>query len=307
MDVSVSVIIVTYNGMKWIHKCLASCKAYDIIVVDNNSTDGTVRFIQENYPLVKLIQQTENLGFGAANNIGISYAINEGVDYVFLLNQDAYLQEDAIENLIAIHKKHPEYGILSPLQFNGNGSSFDRNFSYFLAYDKNKQFYFDAVINNLGDIYEVPFVNAASWLISRSTIKLIGGFDPIFFHYGEDDNYCQRVIYNKLKIGVVPSSVVWHDRIFNYDKPQIFSKSYFIDKERTYKMMLANINTENGKLISVYRNSIYKHILIAVIKLKLNTILGFIKELKILNKSYREANVSKEININFKCNYINLE
>src|SRR5690606_23565222 len=108
------VIIVTYNGMPWIQKCLASCKDHQIVVVDNNSTDGTVAFINENFAKVQLMPQKENLGFGQANNIGIAYALEQGAVYVFLLNQDAYLQADCIEKLIQVHSHNKYYGILSP-------------------------------------------------------------------------------------------------------------------------------------------------------------------------------------------------
>lgn len=85
--------------MQWLQKCLDSCKGYQVIIVDNNSTDGTVSFIKENFPNIHLIPQTENLGFGQANNIGIKYALEQRAEYVFLLNQDAYLQEGCLGNL----------------------------------------------------------------------------------------------------------------------------------------------------------------------------------------------------------------
>ena len=87
----VFVIIVSYNGMKWIDKCLNSVlNQGEVVVVDNNSCDGTVDYIRMNFSLVKILSQTTNYGFGTANNIGISYAMKKGADAVFLLNQDAF-------------------------------------------------------------------------------------------------------------------------------------------------------------------------------------------------------------------------
>ena len=83
----VFVVIVTYNGVQWIRKCLQSCQDYPVVVVDNQSTDATVEIIQNEFPKVHLIEESKNHGFGQANNIGISYALNKGADYVFLLNQ----------------------------------------------------------------------------------------------------------------------------------------------------------------------------------------------------------------------------
>lgn len=218
MDFKVKIIIVTYNGMKWLDKCLNSCKKYDTIVVDNNSSDGTTDFIIRKYPEVKLLCQNHNLGFGKANNLGISYAIETGVDYVFLLNQDAYLKKDVIDVLVKMHKSNTSYGVLSPMHLNGDENKLDKGFASYLF--KNEDFIFHAVNGSLNSIYNLPFVNAASWLLPVSTIMTIGGFDPIFFHYGEDDNYCQRVRYHGLKIGVVPSVFICHDREFRKNKTE---------------------------------------------------------------------------------------
>src|SRR5690554_3758500 len=101
MNKEVIIIIVTYNGMSWLKKCLDSCGDYQVLVVDNASSDETVPFLKTHYPQITLHSQKINLGFGQANNLGISYALKQGADYVFLLNQDAYLQEGCLEILIS--------------------------------------------------------------------------------------------------------------------------------------------------------------------------------------------------------------
>jgi GT2 family glycosyltransferase len=87
-------IIVTYNGMKWIEECLNSILNSSIpvfiIVVDNYSTDGTIKFIKENFSKIILLQQNENLGFGKANNIGISYALKHNADFVFFIKSRCF-------------------------------------------------------------------------------------------------------------------------------------------------------------------------------------------------------------------------
>ncbi len=169
----VVVLIVTFNGSKWIQKCLESCQNYPVIVVDNCSTDNTISIIENDFPEAILIKKKNNLGFGKANNIGIRKALNLGADYVFLLNQDAYFVGDTIKDLIKIHQSNLDYGILSPIHLNGSGNKLDRNFSYYLSYDKNKQFYSDYILEakSKHKLYEVPFVNAAAWLLPKSTLK----------------------------------------------------------------------------------------------------------------------------------------
>lgn len=245
MSSKIFIIIATYNGLKWLPKCLKSTKPYSVIIVDNNSSDGTVDFISNNYPDIKILSQKENIGFGRANNIGISLAYTSGADYVFLMNQDAYLKDNCLETLLKIHKRNLEYGILSPIHLNGSGSRLDQKFSQYVNYTGNLDFFSDFVLGKIKkDIYQVPFINAAGWLLSRVCIEKVGGFDPIFFHYGEDVNYCQRLKYHNLKIGVVTEAFLLHDRE-NRAEPEILfgTKNYFQFTEIHAKLKFADINT----------------------------------------------------------------
>ncbi|SHI37790.1 Glycosyltransferase, GT2 family [Mesonia phycicola] len=243
-----SVIIVTYNGMKWLAKCLASIpKEYNMVIVDNNSTDTTVQFIEQNYPQAKLFKEKENLGFGQANNKGISYALQQGAKYVYLLNQDAYLEADTIDKLVKVHQSQPSYGILSPIHINAEKTRLDAGFSLYVSYKHNPHFYSDFVLQkSKQEVYEVPFVNAAGWLVSREVLLNVGGFDPIFFHYGEDDNYTQRVRYHNFKVGVVSNSFMVHDREDRVLKKLRYgSEAYFKQREKELKVKYANINNPN--------------------------------------------------------------
>lgn len=205
MEKKVLVIIVTYNGERWIQKCLASVleSSYkaDTLIIDNASTDQTLGLIPEDKS-IKVLTSKENLGFGAANNIGFEYAIEHGYDYVYLLNQDAYLEKDTLAKLIEVHAWKPEFGILSPIQTNANGIA-DRQFAKRTGI---------STITRIDIPVEVEFVMAAHWLMPVSTILKIGAFSPTFQHYGEDDNYIDRLKYHGLKAGVITSVVGIHDR-----------------------------------------------------------------------------------------------
>ncbi len=303
MENKVYIVIVTYNGMKWIHQCLSSCKNFTIIVVDNASTDNTVSFIKQHFPDVVLLPQTKNLGFGQANNIGISYALGHNASYVFLLNQDAYLRKNTIENLITVYKENQEYGILSPIHLNGKGDKLDRNFSNYIAYDKNSHLYFDAVNKSLNEVYDVPFVNAAAWLLPRKTLELIGGFDPILFHYGEDDNYCQRIRYFSLKIGVVPNSFVLHDREDRL-KVELKFKEKLKLRERELKVRWANVNNENDNIVKKYKYKLKKKIFRSILKFRFDTTRFLIHEYKLVNKITPEIQKSREINSKPGAHYV---
>ena len=176
---TVVAIVVTYNGKKWLDKCLGSLLHGDIkirtIVVDNGSTDGSQAYIQENYPEVEFVQSEENLGFGKANNIGLEKAKLMKADYVFLLNQDAWISPDCVPKLIEAQRQSPEYGILSPIQYNGDGSDLDFKFHRFLGGASGLLMDLLSTDRSLKDIYDIPFVNAAMWLISKKALQdLIG-------------------------------------------------------------------------------------------------------------------------------------
>ncbi len=214
---TVITIIVTYNGLKWIDGCLKSVKdsiyPSRIHVIDNGSTDGTIAFIRGHYPEVQLTLSSRNLGFGQANNLGMRQALDEGVDYVFLLNQDAFVEPGTIGALIDAHVKDPSLGIISPLHLNGKGNGMDANFlEYFLRSAVGE--WVEAILleKDRHSLIRTDFVNAAAWLVTASTLQRAGGFDPIFFHYGEDDNYAQRVRYWDMGIGVFTGARIRHDR-----------------------------------------------------------------------------------------------
>lgn len=254
-------IVVTYNGMKWYDRCFDSLQQsevpVEIVVIDNASSDGTVNYIKQQYPVIHLIESNENLGFAKANNIGMRYALDNGADFVFLLNQDAWLnQTNTIAILMEQSKLHPEFGILSPLQLYGSANRIEKEvISYFARNaNTNQDFVSDAYFNRMKDIYDVPYACAVCWLIPVETIKSIGGFDPIFYHYGEDDNYIQRVKYFGCKIGICPKVSVCHDienRSEDYREENLDWKKYLL-------LHLADIRHEidikqllNKKLITI--------------------------------------------------------
>lgn len=212
----VLVIVVTYNAMQWIKRCFdsifSSSIPLDAFVVDNGSIDGSQDYLKSFYPNVDFFQSDTNLGFGRANNIGLRYALDNGYDYVYLLNQDAWLMPNTIEILIGVHKANPFYGILSPLQMQANMLRLDENFKSCCLGKSNDNVWEDCFLGRRSDVFSVSYIMAAHWLISRDCLKKVGGFSPTFPHYGEDNNYANRTLYHEFAIGVVPNAVAVHDR-----------------------------------------------------------------------------------------------
>jgi GT2 family glycosyltransferase len=292
------IIIVSYNAMPWLDKCLESIdfSRYEVVVVDNCSSDGTVAHVHKNYSAVKLFEENQNLGFGQANNIGISYALNQGAEHVFLLNQDAYLVGDALEQLVGFQKQNPEFGILSAIHTDYEISLLDPSFSKYMSHEKNPNFYSDYVLgNDLQSVYEVPFINAAGWLISKNCLKIVGGFDPIFFHYGEDTNYCQRVLYHQLKIGVIPSVYMAHYHThMKIKKEKLSLKKIYDNYERYIKTKYADVNIHRS--IKEENKKIILKLIISILILKFRNVKQSINFIKIIRKVKSDVVSSKQLN-----------
>ena len=266
MTPSVAVIIVTYNGETVIGKCLeVLTKSTDlldsIIVVDNNSTDNTLQILEDFKDQIQLIKSKSNLGFGQANNKGIVKALDQGADYILLLNQDVYFDRKNLQQFLeqAHSSTLQNIGIFSPIHLDGSGEQLDYNFKTFL-FKNNPSEIVDAYMLNSKDShesYETDFVNAAIWLLPKTTLKVIGGFDPIFFHYGEDRNYVNRLHYHNLSIHVIPDTYARHDRRQtdgDYKKENLARFLYLVEA--------TNLNTKFNTLILLlrlfYRNYLTK-------------------------------------------------
>ncbi len=232
-------IIVTYNGCRWVDFCLGSLRKSSIqtipLVIDNCSTDTTVAYIREQYPETLLFPQEKNLGFGQANNVGFHYALTHNADYVLLLNQDAAIAPNTIELMLTQSDGH---SLLSPIHLNGKGDKIDHNFR------QNTLFHSPVVIDDLvakGQLephYEIGEVCAACWLLPISIVQRIGGFNPLFAQYGEDNNYYQRLCYHHIRILLVPTARAYHDR-----KIQGNMKAY--KKRILYRQLLLNATNIN--------------------------------------------------------------
>lgn len=308
-----SVIIVTYNGMKWIDECLSnlinSSIPLTLIVVDNCSNDETVNHIKKNYKEIILLEQKRNLGFGLANNIGISYATREKTDYFFLLNQDAFVEKDTIKDLVNAAYKNPQYGIISPIQLDYKGKLLETYFFKFMSNDKSRTFYSDFVLKNkLEEIYNIDFVQAAAWFIPVTTIKKIGGFDPIFFHYGEDDNYCQRVLFHNLKIGVISNAYIRHDAtVHDTEIISMFSEKYYNKYKKDLSVLYGNVNKPFDTLgISKERKKIHLQILSSLLKLNFNNVKGFIKKRSVFKLTIKNIENSWKKNQLINTHYLDV-
>lgn len=205
--------------MKWAERCFTSLRHSSVpvqcVVIDNGSTDGTQDYIKAHFPEIDFTQSAENLGFGKANNLGIEKAYKEGADFFYLMNQDAWIYPDTIHNMIKVYNDYPEkkeIGIISPVHTDGTEKKMDIFLDKYIAQNcETTRLISDLYFQTLNPYYELVFVNAAHWFIPKETIEIVGGFNPFFFHYGEDNEYVNRLHFHQKKILLVPGSKAVHD------------------------------------------------------------------------------------------------
>ena len=212
----ICVVIVTYNSEPWIRRNLESlCNSkvpVHVIVLDNASSDSTLQIVRNEFSSVELIACPTNNGFGIGNNIGIARAIQSSREYTFLLNQDAYVTPDTLGDILEFMDHHPEFGLASPLHCSPDVEHLDMKTyrGYLRTYAADALC--DAVMGRMKPYYRVQGVNAAAWFVRTKVFMKTGGFDPIFFMYGEDDDLLARFAIHNIPFALLTNSRVVHLR-----------------------------------------------------------------------------------------------
>lgn len=297
----IAAIIIGYNGKRWLEKCFGSLFRSSVplrvMVIDNGSTDGTVEKLKSDFPEVTVIENNTNLGFGRANNIGLKLALEENSDYALLLNQDAWIQPDTIDRLVHVHQSNPDYGVLSPIHLSGSGETLDHKFNEFLRRDQGIDLLNDLLVGGkeVRDIYPFKFINAAAWMISRECLERVGGFDPIFPHYGEDNDFLNRCFYHGLKLGVVPGTYIYHDR---ENQVKLLDDKLSVDKLYiTFLKELKVLDNDFHARYKTFRKNTLKRILWMLLSGKRERASIYFKTLGVLdkNKEYLEKSILASI------------
>ena len=223
-----SICLVPLNALDYLKPLLASLErysiglSYEVIIVDNGSTDGTVAWIEQHHPEITLIRNQGNLGFTRGNNQAMALAKG---DYLLLLNPDTLLIEDCFGPQIAYLRHNPQVGITIPKVLNQDGSFQQQSrrgdarpvevFGYFLKlgklFPKSKALngYLQSWLPE-DEVAEVKAVSGSCMFIRREVYQQIGGLDEQFFAYQEDSDYCLRARQSGWKVMYVPLSSIVH-------------------------------------------------------------------------------------------------
>lgn len=211
----VSIIILNWNGKKWLEKCLPSVKKLtykplEVIVVNNGSTDDSAEFIKKNHSWVRVVEIKKNRGFAGGNNLGVKKARGK---YIVLLNNDTQVSSGFLEPLVEKMEEDKTVGMVQPMlrsmtqkdKIDSIGSFFTftgflYHYGYFQSYEKK-------MYQKEMSIYSVK---GACCMIRRDEYIKLGGLDEDFVCYVEESDLCHRVLLSGKKILYIPKSYIVH-------------------------------------------------------------------------------------------------
>lgn len=226
-----SVIIINYNGKKYLKNCIDSLnegvfKNFELILVDNGSSDDSVVFLKENYPEIKVLELNENLGLSIASNIGRSSARGE---YLFFYNNDTIADKEMLRELVRTMESDSSIGICGCKT---------------LTYDGTREINCGVEMDVLGYPYGRgrPFYVDAAIMTRKDVFDQIGGFDEKMFLYCEDRDFCWRVWLYGYKVFPVSTAIFKHDSACLVNKGEFGTniERRFMNEAYTLRMLLKN-------------------------------------------------------------------
>lgn len=247
-----SVIIVNYNVRAFLENALVSVyKALggitgEVIVVDNASDDGSVEMVRQKFPDVKLFANEHNLGFAAANNIGMKAASGE---FILLLNPDTIVQEDTFKVMIDVLDNNEDVGLAGCKILNPDGTlqlacrrsfptpwiAFTKIIGLSALFPKSRLFSkYNLEYLNPDESYEVDAVSGSFMFLRRSVMDRVGGLDEQFFMYGEDLDWSYRVKREGWKIYYVHSTQIVHYKGQSVRRSDIDEVKLFYEAMRVF-------------------------------------------------------------------------
>jgi len=226
-QLDVSIVIVNWNTQDILRNCLQSIYEqaggvhFEVIVIDNASTDGSAEMVRTKFPQVVLIENSENRGFAAANNQGLAIA---GGRYVLLLNSDTVVLNSAISKIVSFADAHPEAAVVGCQVLNPDKTLQPACFMFpsilnmllstsylYKLFPKNKFFGREQMTWwDRNDIREVDVVTGCFMLARREAIDQVGMMDELFFMYGEETDWCYRFKQAGWKIVFAPVGQIVH-------------------------------------------------------------------------------------------------
>lgn len=296
----ISVIIVNYNAGKLLLDCIESVFAsnndnYEVIVVDNCSSDNSHKVCKKKFDKIKLIENYKNLGFCEGNNVGIRNASGE---YLLILNPDTIIESDLIEKFLDAIKNYGE-GL-----FQGKNVAIDNDnilrstgnqinlFGFGYARDKGVKEY-----KKFFNVEEINYASGTCLFTSTKTMKKIGLFDPFLFLYHDDLDLGWRALCLNIKSFFVPTIKIRH--VSSYNLQWSSKKFFWLERNRKYCLLTHYSQSTRNKIrLEIFLVDImvfFSYLLKGMIKAKILADIDIFKNRKIIKKKYEELEKIKII------------
>jgi GT2 family glycosyltransferase len=231
----VSVVVVTYNSAADVDACFGSLAAARlhgaaVVAIDNASTDGTPARIRERHPWVAVVDAGANLGFAGGNGVGIRRALEEGAEWIYLLNPDTDVDPSFLEEALAVGESDPRAAavqsllLLHPDRDRVNTAG---NRIHFLGFGYCGLYRAPRAAAPAGAV-EIPFASGAAVLLRADALREVGAFDEFLFMYQEDQDLGVRLRLRGWRARLAPRSLVWHHYAFSRNP----RKYYWLERNR---------------------------------------------------------------------------
>lgn len=271
MSKTVRIIIVNWNGWQDIVECIDSCRGltypnFRIVIIDNCSTDGSEALLREQFPELEIIQTGANLGFAGGNNVGIRYALEQGADYVWLLNNDTTVDPNALSVLVAMMEQDGRVGMVGskilyyadPKMLWYAGAELDPRHPHRLHHrglrEEDRGQYDEA--------RETGYVTGCSLLARREMMAEVGLLDDSLFLYFEDADWSARAARVGWKLFYTPGSVVRHKESVSSGGAASPRLVYYTARNRLYFVR----RNFPAKLAAAFFYDLFEHVLVNVKK-----------------------------------------
>jgi GT2 family glycosyltransferase len=211
----VHVLVLNYGSLEDTIQCVdtvrRSCYSnVRLLVIDNASPDGSGAVLEARLDPTEFLQLSTNTGYAGGNNAGIRIALAEGARYILVVNPDVRLSEVTISRCVELMEGDPTIGAVNPIQLDGEGGRLDEKFR--LGVFVRHGFPEPAIPVREERCWETVTLYGAALMLGRETLVRTGGFDPLFFAYGEEEDLARRIRLKRLRLVVTSAGAVRHLR-----------------------------------------------------------------------------------------------